>query len=117
MVKVVLLQFIRGQLDEASLRTALKAQRTSKRSEKKAKLKADKIVKALTEYLEATDGATSTAVQKRWRLWRTQAPICVWQGATGRQRSASQWRLASRPPPLLQHSALSSSAPAPRCSS
>ena len=48
MVKVLLLRFIRGQLDEASLRAALKAQRTSKLSKKKAKLKADKIVKALT---------------------------------------------------------------------
>ena len=61
MVKVLLLRFIRGQLDEASLRAALKAQRTSKLSKKKAKLKADKIVKALTAYLEATDGATSTS--------------------------------------------------------
>ena len=55
MVKVVILRFIRGQLDATSLRAALK-EKGINLSKKKATRKADKIVEALAAYLAKTDG-------------------------------------------------------------
>ena len=55
MVKVVILRFIRGQLDGTSLRAALKKKGIDL-SRKKATRKADKIVEALAAYLAETDG-------------------------------------------------------------
>ena len=55
MVKVVILRFIRGQLDATSLRAALKKKGINL-SKKKATRKADKIVEALAAYLAKTDG-------------------------------------------------------------
>ena len=55
MVKVVILRFIRGQLDATSLRAALKKKGIDL-SRKKATRKADKIVEALAAYLAKTDG-------------------------------------------------------------
>ena len=58
MVKVVLLRFVKSQLDGLSLRAAYTNKKIAV-EEKAAEPKADKIVKALSTYLGETDGAAS----------------------------------------------------------
>ena len=59
MVKVVLLRFVKSQLDGLSLRSAYTNKNIAVEEKKAAEPKADKIVKALSTYLGETDGAAS----------------------------------------------------------
>lgn len=60
-VKVVLLRFVKGQLDAASLRAAYKKKGKNLKTKKLATKKAEKIVEALAAYLAATDGPASSS--------------------------------------------------------
>lgn len=60
MVKVVLLRFVKSQLDGMSLRAAFK-QGGLALEDKEAPLKADKILHTLGGYLDRTDGPRSTS--------------------------------------------------------